>query len=109
MINKLVLIILNLGLVFILLFMQFLMFGFLPSISPHLSKIDQRTEAMRFVLSKDLILLLEASVGLVILYVINKKMNYNRRLIVWIFVIELFILLAFIIFFSIDYVNKFPT
>jgi hypothetical protein len=97
----------NIGLIGVLLFMQFMMFGFLPSINPNISEVEQKKEAFQFILKKDFILVLEGIAGLIILYFVNKTISNNKKFLFFVFIIELSILLTSIIFFSFDYLGKF--
>jgi len=104
-----ILIVLNVAGLAILFFLQYLMFAFLPSIDPATPVEDQNKESIKYILNKDLTLILEAVVGLGILFFFNRIiLNGSIKKSLMIFVIELIILFTTMYFFSIDYINKFP-
>jgi hypothetical protein len=94
----------------VLLFLQFLMFAFLPSISSDIPEGEQRRTAIQFILTKDILLVFEALVGLFILYWINRSFVFygDKKRSILIAIIILIMLLSSIFYFSLDYIHKFP-
>lgn len=104
----LLLIILNGIIVFVLLFFHFMMFSFLPAISPNTQLSDQKSIAINFAFKKSAILILELAIGLILSFLINKKiikLSLARNICV--LTIEFIIVVISIIVFSLNYINKF--
>ena len=104
-----ILIFINMAGLVILLFFQYLMFAFLPAIDQHTPLENQRNESISYILSKNIILAIEAVVVLAILFFINHfVLKISTKQSILLFFIELILLLTTMYFFSMDYINKFP-
>jgi hypothetical protein len=91
-----------------LIFLQFMMFAFLPAIDPDTLISDKKTVAINFVIKKSGILIIELAIGLLIIFLINKKLlklSFGKNILV--LAIELAIGLFSILMFSLNYINKF--
>jgi len=104
----LLLITLNGLIVSALVFLQFMMFAFLPATDPNTPLGDQKTIAINFVIKKSGVLIIELAMGLLISFLINKKIfKLPFRKNVLVLAIEMAIALFSIIMFSLSYINKF--
>lgn len=88
----------------ILLFFQYLMYAFLPASNIN-SIIARKNAVINLVIQKDLILLFEMILGLVIMYFLNKKIIPNKKRLLTIFIIELIIITMSLLFFSFRYIR----
>jgi hypothetical protein len=92
----------------ILLMFQYFLFAFLPAVDLNIPDDQQRSEAIRFIVKKDLVVLFQTIVVLGMLFVINRKLlRVDMKTCFVIALAELLILLTSMFFFSLSYVNKF--
>jgi hypothetical protein len=105
--KRLSVIFINLSGIIILFFFQYMMFAFLPAVKPNSDKIIFRNNTYSFIFKKDIIVILEALVGVSILFFLNVKvLKYPKRNSLLIAVFEFLILLCVTLYFSIDYINN---
>lgn len=99
---------LNGFIVAVLIFLQCLMFSFLPAIDPSTPTFEQRTVALNFVIRKSVPLIAELAIGVLISFAINKrlfKLSFKKN--VWVLLIEFIIVVVSMIVFALGYINKF--
>jgi hypothetical protein len=100
--------ILNAVIVGAIIFLQFLIFSFLPSIDPATPVSERRATAINVIGGKSVVLIAELAIGLLIGFFIHKRaFVLPLKINILILAIDFIIVLASLLFFCFDYINKF--
>lgn len=96
----------NIIFVAIVLFLQFMFFAFLPAVDVKMQ--NSKAEASHAVMQKSYLLILEILIGIVILFLINRRLfKIDKKSSFIISGIEAVVLLMTLLAFSMNYINKF--
>lgn len=88
--------------------LQFVRYAFLPAVDPALQRREQRLQAIQFVAEKGILVLLEILIGVLLLFLINRRIIFKDRVrSISVALLEIIILLVSMFLFSLHYVNKF--